>query len=223
MKGCATRKAVTFYLRMFTGIAKGLGTVASREEKPGLVSFEITLPKGQETGLEVGASVSIAGVCLTAARVEKDRVHFDVMEETLRKTNLKDLKEGDQMNVERSYRMGEEVGGHEMSGHITGTAEIIAIETPENNRVLTFHVPHSLMKYLLPKGFVGLDGCSLTIVDVDTQKDTFTIWLIPETLRITTFAQKKVGDHVNLELDAKTQAIVDTVESYLSEYPSAHL
>lgn len=214
---------MTFYVRMFTGIAKGLGTVAERHAKPGLVTFEIDLPRGQGLGLEVGGSVALSGVCLTAVAVKGDRVQFDVMEETLKKTTLGSLVEGSPVNVERSYRMGEEIGGHEVSGHITGTAEVIAIETPENNRVLTFKVPHGWMKYLMPKGFLALDGCSLTIVDVDTQKDTFTIWLIPETLRVTTFGQKKIGDHVNLEIDAKTQAIVDTVESYLSEYPSAHL
>lgn len=201
---------------MFTGIVKGLGTVVSVTDKPGLRTFVVEVPAGYADGLQVGASVAIDGTCLTATAVDGDRVSFDAMRETLDKTTVGLISEGSRVNVERSYRVGDEVGGHIVSGHVTGMGEIVSVETPENNHVITFRVPVEWMKYVLPKGFVGLDGCSLTVVDADRAAGTFAVWLIPETLRLTTFGHKKPGDKVNVEIDSKTQAIVDTVESYLN-------
>ena len=103
---------------------------------------------------------------------------------------------------------------------MNGTAEIVAIETPDNNKAVTFRVPKEWMKYILEKGFVAVDGCSLTVVDPDPSTGTFSVWFIPETLRITTFGFKTVGDLVNIETDRQTQAIVDTVERYLSLKPN---
>ena len=201
---------------MFTGITKGLGSVIELERKPGLVSFTVALPSGYGAGLQTGASVAIDGVCLTAAEIELDDVRFDVMEETLRKTTLGSIVMGSKVNVERSYRVGDEIGGHIVSGHVNGTAEIVAINTPDNNKAVTFRVPKEWMKYILSKGFIAVDGCSLTVVDPDASAGTFSVWFIPETLRLTTFGFKKVGDLVNIETDRQTQAIVDTVEHYLS-------
>ncbi len=202
---------------MFTGIVKGLGTVVSGHARPGLASFVVELPAGYADGLRIGASVAIDGVCLTAAGIDGDKVSFDAMQETLERTTVGSLVVGSRVNVERSYRVGDEVGGHVVSGHVTGTAEIVAVDAPENNHVITFRAPKEWMKYILPKGFVALDGCSLTVVDVHRADATFTVWLIPETLKITTFGFKKSGDKANLEIDSKTQAIVDTVEAYLSK------
>ncbi len=202
---------------MFTGIVKGLGTIVSLADKPGLRTIVVELPAGYADGLSTGASVAIDGCCLTAVGMERDCVSFDVMEETLRKTTAGALVVGSRVNVERSFRVGDEVGGHLVSGHVTGTAEIVSIETPENNHVITFHPPTALLRYLLPKGFVSLDGCSLTIADVDRATGTFTVWLIPETMRITTFGLKKQGARVNLEIDSRTQAIVDTVEAVMAD------
>lgn len=201
---------------MFTGIVKGLGTVVSGHAKPGLATFVVRLPKGYGDGLQIGASVAVDGVCLTATEIRGDDVSFDAMQETLEKTTVGSITEGSRVNVERSYRVGDEVGGHVVSGHVTGTAEIVAVNAPENNRVITFRVSPEWMKYVLPKGFVALDGCSLTVVDADRDAGTFTVWLIPETIASTTFGFKKPGDRVNFEIDAKTQAIVDTVENYLA-------
>jgi len=202
---------------MFTGIVKGLGSVVELDRKPGLVSFTVELPNGYADGLQTGASVAIDGACLTAARIQAYRVGFDVMEETLRKTTLGTLDVGSRVNVERSYRVGDEIGGHIVSGHVDTTAEIVSIETPENNQAVTFRVPKEWMKYILAKGFVAVDGCSLTVVDPDKNAGTFSVWFIPETLRVTTFGFKTVGDRVNIETDRQTQAIVDTVENYLSQ------
>ncbi len=205
---------------MFTGIVKGLGTVVSGHARPGLATFVVEMPEGYADGMRIGASVAIDGICLTATDIDRDKVSFDAMQETLEKTTVGSLVEGSRVNVERSYRIGDEVGGHIVSGHVTGTADLISIETAENNHIVTFRVDPSWMKYLLPKGFVALDGCSLTIVDVNRNDSTFTVWLIPETLRTTAFGFKKPGDRANLEIDSKTQTIVDTVEAYLSARPS---
>ena len=167
-------------------------------------------------GLRRGASVAVDGACLTVTKIDKTRVSFDLMGETLAKTTLGQLKENDRVNSERSASLGDEIGGHLLSGHITGTAEIVAIDHPENNHVVTFGVPPEWMKYIFPKGFIALDGASLTIVDVDKAAGTFTVWLIPETLRMTTFGFKKTGDRVNVEIDSRTQTIVDTVQALMS-------
>lgn len=201
---------------MFTGIVKGLGTVVSGEVVPGLARFVVELPAGYADGLAIGASVAVDGVCLTAVEIQGDRVTFDAMQETLQKTTLGSIKVGSRVNVERSYRVGDEVGGHVVSGHVSDTAKIVEINDGESSHMVRFSVRPEWMKYILPKGFVALDGCSLTIVDTDRGAGTFTVWLIPETLRMTTFGFKKTGDAVNVEIDSKTQAIVDTVESYLN-------
>ena len=203
-------------LPMFTGIVKGLGQITALSDTPGLRSLEVTLPEGLGQGLQRGASVAIGGVCLTVTDIAGDRVSFDSMAETLERTTLGRLQLGSAVNVERSYRIGDEVGGHLVSGHVAGLATIAAITSTATNHVVTFAADPAWMKYLLPKGFVALDGCSLTVSDVDRAAATFRIWFIPETMRLTTFGQKGVGDVVNLEIDSSTQAIVDTVESYLA-------
>lgn len=202
---------------MFTGIVKGLGTVVSGQVMPGLARFSVELPAGYGDGLARGASVAVDGTCLTATDIEGDRATFDVMRETLERTTLGTLAVGSRVNVERSYRVGDEVGGHVVSGHVSGTADILSVDTPEHNRVITFRVPTEWMKYILPKGFVALDGCSLTVVDADRAAGAFRVWLIPETLARTTFGFKVPGDKVNFEIDSRTQAIVDTVKAVLRE------
>lgn len=200
---------------MFTGIVKGLGEVIEAQLAPGLLSLRVALPAGLGEGLQRGASVALDGVCLTATEIDGDLVRFDAMAETLAKTTLGALRVGSRVNVERSFRYGDEVGGHLVSGHVTGTCSITAVAETPTNRTLTFQADPSWMRYLLPKGFVALDGCSLTVSDVDRENATFRVWFIPETLKITTFGHKKEGDRVNLEIDSRTQAIVDTVERYL--------
>jgi riboflavin synthase len=202
---------------MFTGIIQGKYPVVEIEEKIGLKSFVIEFPKENIDGLQIGASVAINGACMTVVSIEDQRVRFDVMQESLEKTNLGQVKRNDLVNIERSAKMGDEIGGHVMSGHIIGMAEIIKIEIPENNHVVTFKVASELMKYILDKGFVGLDGASLTIVNPDKKEGTFDVWLIPETLRQTMYSDRRIGDKVNVELDSRTQIIVDTVERVLRD------
>ena len=200
---------------MFTGIVQAAVPVVALVEQPQLASLTLELPERLCAGLAIGASIAVNGTCLTITGFEGRRVQFDAMMETLRVTNLGDLKVGDRVNVERAARHGDEVGGHILSGHVHAQAEIVRIERPENNHEIVFRAPAALMKYLLPKGFVALNGCSLTIGRVEG--DTFDVWLIPETLRATTYGELQVGALVNLEIDAQTQAIVDTVERVLAE------
>lgn len=208
---------------MFTGIIQNMCPVVAVERKPGLVTFTIKCPKEIMEGVATGASVSIDGTCLTVVKIEGNTLTFDCMQETLSITTLSSLSVGRQVNVERSYKVGDEVGGHILSGHITGTAEIVNVEIPENNHVVTFKIPVTWMDYIMPKGFIAIDGASLTIVDVDKKSGTFSVWLIPETLERTTFGAKQVGEKVNIELDSRTQAIVDTMKAYLKDYPSTNL
>jgi len=203
---------------MFTGIVKGIGKVRERLLRPGLSTFSIELPADQAEALETGASIAIDGVCLTLVRANGAVVDFDVMQETLSRTTLGGLQIGDEVNVERSAREGAEIGGHPISGHVDDLAEIVAVETPENNHVITFQVPPQWMKYIFPKGYLALNGTSLTVAAVERDSSRFTVWFIPETLRRTTFGRKAVGDKVNFEIERNTQVIVDTVRSYLEEH-----
>ena len=165
--------------------------------------------------LQIGASVANNGCCLTITQIDGDAVSFDLMKETLEKTNLGRLKTGDAVNLERAARFGDEIGGHVMSGHIMTTTQITRIERSEFNRTVWFALPPELKPYILSKGFVGLDGCSLTIGDVTETE--FNVHLIPETLTRTLFGSRKEGDIINIEIDPQTQAVVDTVMRVMAQ------
>jgi riboflavin synthase len=203
---------------MFTGIVQAYVSVAAIIEKPGLITFSLIFPDELRVGLQTGASVAVDGVCFTTVKVEHNQVFFDAMQETLQRTTIGLLKTGQFVNVERSFKIGDEVGGHLLSGHVHGMAEITSIDTSiPNNQVVTFKIPHHLTKYIFTKGFVALNGVSLTLVEVDKKNATFTVYFIPETWKRTTFGSKQVGDWVNIEIDSQTQAIVETVERILAE------
>jgi riboflavin synthase len=204
---------------MYTGIVQGVAPVVAIEERPGLRSLTVGVPERLLVGLASGASVALDGVCLTVTRIDGSKVSFDTMAETQQRTTLGSLAVGGEVNIERSARVGDEIGGHEVSGHVDGTAEIVRVEKPENNFILTLRLPARYMPYVFAKGFIAVNGASLTVVDVDRETATLTLHLIPETLRLTTFARKRPGDHVNFEADRRTQTIVDTVRAYLSEQP----
>ena len=201
---------------MFTGIVQGLGEVTQIDDRDGIRRLQVRLPSGRDQGLETGASVAINGVCLTVVRWNQQGVQFDVIDETLRLTNLGALDIGHLVNVERAARFGDEIGGHVLSGHIHGQAEVIEVVETEGNLAVWWHVPEGLRKYVLPKGYVSLNGCSLTVGA--TERDgQLSIHLIPETRELTTFGRVAVGDALNLEIDSQTQAIVDTVERVLDQ------
>ncbi|ATZ11491.1 riboflavin synthase [Erwinia amylovora] len=200
---------------MFTGIVQGTAEVLAIEEKPNFRTHIVKMPPELLHDLQLGASVSHNGCCLTVTGVEGDRVSFDLIKETLRITNLGSLNVGDRVNVERAARFSDEIGGHLMSGHIMTTAEITRILTAENNREIWFKPQDaSQMKYIMHKGYIGIDGISLTVGEVTRTK--FCVHLIPETLARTTLGSKRLGQRVNIEIDPQTQAIVATVERVLA-------
>ena len=192
-----------------------MGRVVSVEQPAAdFRTHTVELPEDMAGGLQTGASVAHNGCCLTVTEADGRTARFDLMAETLDKTNLGRLKAGDLVNRDRAARFGDEIGGHLMSGHITATTEILRIERTEHNTTMHFALPAALKPYILPKGFVGLDGCSLTIGNVG--EDSFCVHLIPETLRRTLFGTRQAGDTVNLEIDPQTQAVVDTVGRILA-------
>ena len=200
---------------MFTGIVQGIAPIHSVIEKTNFKTHVIKMPQELLTDLEIGASVAHNGVCLTVTKIDKDLVSFDLMTETLRVTNLGSLREGDYVNIERAMRMGTEIGGHILSGHIYCTAKVAQIIPSENNLQIRFELPQTdVMKYILHKGFIAVDGISLTIGEVKGRQ--FSVNLIPETLQRTLIGQRRVGDLVNIEIDPQTQAVVDAVERYLT-------
>jgi riboflavin synthase len=202
---------------MYSGITRGLFEVVYVEKKPGLIIYTVKLTAELIDNLTIGASVAIDGVCQTVVTIDDNKVTFNAMQETLNKTTLADLYEGRRVSVERSLRYGDEIGGHEVAGHVLGTAKISQIKQTENNLMLLICCPKEWMKYILPKGFIAVDGSSLTVGNVDSV-GTFALHLIPETLRLTNFGNKEVGDLANIELDHKTQTIVDTVEKVLANH-----
>jgi riboflavin synthase len=201
---------------MFTGIVQGTATLVSIDEKPNFRTHVIEMPDEMLPGLETGASVAHNGCCLTVTEIKGNHVSFDLMKETLRITNLGELVVGDSVNVERAAKFNDEIGGHLMSGHIMTTAEVAKILTSENNRQIWFKMrDKTLMKYILHKGYIGIDGISLTVGEVTASR--FCVHLIPETLERTTLGSKKLGNRINIEIDPQTQAIVDTVERVLAQ------
>ncbi len=167
-------------------------------------------------GLNAGASVSLDGVCMTVVRTRDNRIIFEAMLETLERTTLGQLAVGHRVNIERSAKMGDEIGGHEVSGHVHGKAMVVRVDRPANNHVIYVRPPATHFKYIFEKGFVAIDGISLTVVDVDRSQGVFSIHLIPETLRRTTLRGKKAGDFVNIEIEQKTKALVDSGSSVRS-------
>lgn len=199
---------------MYSGITRGLYEVVQVETKPGLIVYAVRFDAQLLDNLTIGASVAIDGVCQSVVSIHDDCVIFNAMQATLDRTTLCDLYPGRKVSIERSLHYGDEIGGHEVAGHVMGTAIVSEIKPSENNLAIVLRCSKEWMKYILSKGFIAVDGSSLTVGDVDPA-GTFTLHLIPETLRLTNFGTKKIGDLVNIELDHRTQAIVDTVERVL--------
>ena len=200
---------------MFTGIVSGKGHVQKIIKSKDYVSLIIKAPKGFSKNLTKGASVSVNGVCLTVKKGKTDILEFDVIEETLQKTNLKDISKSSKVNLERSMTARTEIGGHLVSGHIHGTGEVLKVINRQTTKDLQIKIPTSLREYFFYKGYVALNGCSLTIGKV--LKTSFYIHLIPETVSVTTFKDIKKGDLVNIEIEQATINTVETVKRVMSE------
>jgi riboflavin synthase len=201
---------------MFTGIVQDLCEVVEVEDRNGVRRLRVQLGE-RAAGLELGASVATNGVCLTVTAIHHGVVAFDVIAETVRLTNLRSVRAGSRVNIERSLRFGDELGGHMLSGHVAGTITVSRIESDDKNRTVWFAVPAEHMAYLMWKGWIAIDGVSLTISRLDRDANELAVSLIPETLERTTLGQVEVGSVANLELDAQTQTIVTTVREVLRD------
>ena len=197
---------------MFTGIVAGTGTIYEMSGKE-VVRIVIDFQSVTTDNLETGASVSIDGTCLTVVDINSPKISFDVIPETLEKTTLGSKSSGSEVNLERALKMGDELGGHLLSGHIMGMGEITERVEGKENLDLRISCPNHIMKFVQEKGYIAIDGISLTIGNVD--ETSFSLHLIPETLALTTIGGKEIGDKVNIEVDSMTQTIVTTVERIL--------
>lgn len=200
---------------MYSGITSGLFEVIFVEKQKDLTIYTVQLPPDLLHHLTIGASVAVDGVCQTVVSIHACEVTFHAIGETLACTTLNSLEVGRRVSIERSLRYGDEVGGHEVAGHVIGTARVASVIMTEETRTLTLECPSAWMKFILPKGFIAVDGSSLTVGEVFPE-GKFTVYLIPETMRLTNLGNKRVDDRVNIELDHRTQAIVMTVERFLS-------
>ena len=207
---------------MFTGIVQGVAAVDALTDRSGLRTLRMAFPSDFLHGVETGASIALDGVCLTVTRfdVAASTAEFDVMQQTLNLTTLGGLQVGSRVNAERAAREGAEVGGHVLSGHVDFCAHVAQVRQPENNRVLRFAVPAPWMRYVFAKGYIAVNGASLTVAEAGYEEGGagwFDVWLIPETLRMTTFGDKREGDAVHIEIERATQVMVDTVRRALDE------
>lgn len=200
---------------MFTGIVQTQAEVVAIEQREQFRQLQLQVGSEFLQHLEIGASIAINGCCLTVVQFSTDRVSFDVIDETLRLTNLGELKVGSSVNLERSLKVGDEIGGHHVSGHIHTTGTIETITTTDDNVAMWIEFPASFKPYAFAKGFISVNGASLTIGQVHDNR--FSLHLIPETLRLTNLANAEPGQRVNLEFDQQTITIVDTVTRVLKE------
>lgn len=200
---------------MFTGIVQRKQPIAAIENNGEFATLTFHFPKDYANQLVPGASVAINGVCLTVRTINKVEndvavTTFEAINQTLQVTNIGGLEQGSWVNIERAAKIGDEIGGHLVSGHVYQTVKITQIEQDELNMTVWFELPDNLKPYIFNKGFVGLNGCSLTIADVESGE--FKVCLIPETRDVTVFGESQVGDAVNLEVDPQTQAIVERLQ-----------
>jgi riboflavin synthase len=207
---------------VFTGITQGTFLVIRTHREPGLLRYAVELPGELLKGLTVGASVAIDGVCQTVVEIQHHSVVFEAIDETLRCTTLEALTPDTRVSVERSVRVGDEIGGHDVAGHVIGTGEILNASRVGGSCDLRIGVPGAWMKHIFPKGFIAVDGSSLTVGKVSgseppSSRGWLDVHLIPETLRLTNLGEKGIGARVNIELDARTVAIVQTVERVLAQ------
>ncbi|MGY5449380.1 riboflavin synthase subunit alpha [Agarivorans sp. MS3-6] len=194
---------------MFTGIVQSKSKVIKVKRAPGLMQLWVYLTDTE--GLNIGASVAINGTCLTAVDISEQGVQFDLIQETLSLTNLDLINEGDFVNIERAAKVGDEIGGHLVSGHIHCTATIVELCASENNLAIHLSLPSQWLEYVVYKGFICVDGASLTVGELS--ESGFWLHIIPETLRVTTLGDKQVNDLVNIEIDSATQTAIDTIKN----------
>ncbi|MBP03594.1 MAG: riboflavin synthase [Euryarchaeota archaeon] len=207
---------------VFTGIVEGKAELSSVKQFDGFTRWVIDLPPRHGENLEIGASVALDGVCLTVVEIHGDSISFDLIHETLERSTLCLRKAGDWLNMERALRYGDEVGGHLVSGHVMAVGEIKRMDILEQGlngsktMDIEIHVPPEVSEYVFEKGYIAIDGISLTVGKTH-DSGGFDLHIIPETIRRTTLAGKQVGSTVNVEIESSTQAVVDTVKKMISK------
>lgn len=198
---------------MFTGIVQGTGTIIDINKNNSVLNLNIKVPQPIAKKLTIGDSLALDGVCLTVTRISDVNVSFDVVNETQNRTIISNYDKNSVINLETSLEFGQQVGGHLVSGHVQTLGTIKEVEIDGDAKNILFEIPDGYCKYIFEKGYIAINGCSLTIGKV--VKNTFYVHLIPETLRATNLDNLIYGDTVNLELDQNTITIVDTTERIL--------
>ena len=194
---------------MFSGIVQGFSKKIEVKSKDYGINLSVRVTKKFTKGLKKGDSVAVNGVCLTVKKFNSDTINFDVIHESLKLTNLKSLNSELPLNLERSLKMGDEIGGHLVSGHVHSKGKILDFKKSKET-LLKIELPKSIKGYILKKGYVALNGISLTVVNVDSK--SFSVSLIPETLENTNLKFLKKGDLLNIEADQQTVTIVETIK-----------
>jgi riboflavin synthase len=202
---------------MYTGIIQEVGTITNVAKRANTHGISIRASSDFLTDLRVGNSISVDGVCHTVTDVSPSGVRIDSGYETLTTTTMASAEDGHQVHLERSVRHGQEVGGHTVSGHVDGTAEVIAVSSVGECLVVQLRVPATLIRYVFNKGFIAVHGASLTVNNLRRDAAQFEVCLVPETLAKTTFSSARVGTRFNIEIDRAAQVVVDTISTALRE------
>ena len=195
---------------MFTGIIEEIGTIVGKNE--GIITGLIIEAGGIFDDLSTGDSISVDGVCLTVEKIKKPVFYASLSEETRRLTTLGKAMKGTKVNLERSLKYGDRIGGHFLSGHIDFVSRISYKKTDRETSLVRIKIPDSSMKYFVPKCSVGVDGISLTVAEV--LNNEIAIWLIPYTITNTTMKDKTAGDEVNIEIDIMIKATVENIRNF---------
>lgn len=197
---------------MFTGLVEETGKVTEIEQDGEGKRITIEADKVVED-VSIGDSISVSGACLTVEEFDEDNITFFLAEETLEKTWFSELETGEKVNLERSLKAGDRMGGHQVQGHIEAVGKVLEVEELEEGWNMTFELPEKLRNYVVEKGFVTVEGISLTTTEIT--EDSFSITVIPETWDVTNLSEKKEGDMVNLESDPIGRYVEKMVDGHL--------
>jgi riboflavin synthase len=197
--------------KVFTGLITEVGTIASITLGKESAILVIDAPD-TVAGIALGDSISVNGVCLTATAISERTFTADVMVQTLSMTSLGSYKTGDRVNLELAATLSHRMGGHMVQGHVDGVASVASIVDGEKWQEFTVSMPQPLMKYVVAQGSICIEGVSLTVGQINDERSEVTVWLIPATLEKTNLSQKKVGDHLNIEVDVLAKYVERLME-----------
>ena len=200
---------------MFSGIVQTVGKIESIKDKDHIKTIRIETYGNYPDDITIGQSVSVDGVCLSLVKKNKEYCEFEAVEETINRTTLGSYKQGTKVNLEKSLKFGDTVGGHFVSGHIHTKGRIVEVELIGESKNILVEIEEKWIKYLTEKGYISVNGASITIGKVS--KNTFYVHLIPETLKTTNLDELIYDNYVNLEFDQTTIAIVDTTERLINQ------